>query len=150
MKLRALFAKSLFLAASLSITGPLLAQATSAPNPSAATKKPAVKHEIPGVTIARDKGGFLGVEIDGASNFKISFYDKDKIPVVANVAFASVRWHDSNTTKMEFAALNPSGDRKCLTSPQVIRRPWTFRLTISLFAAGNNNPVESYSIDYSG
>jgi hypothetical protein len=150
MKLRVLFAKSLFLAASLSITGPLLAQAKSAPSPSAATKKPAVKHEIPGVTIAREKGGFLGVEITGNSNLKISFYDKDKAPIVANVALATVRWHDSTTTRIEFVALNPSSDRKCLTSPRVIRRPWAFNLTILLFAAGNNNPVESYTVDYSG
>ncbi|HXC02005.1 MAG TPA: hypothetical protein VNU49_05085 [Opitutaceae bacterium] len=150
MKLRVLFAKSLFLAASLSITGPLLAQATSAPKPSDTTKKPAVKHEIPGVTVPRDNGGFLGVEIDHNSNLKISFYDKDKAPVVADVALATVRWHDSTTTKIEFVALNPSDDQKCLTSPRVIRRPWNFNLTILLFAAGNNNPVESYTVDYSG
>jgi hypothetical protein len=145
MKLRALFVQLLFLAASLSITGPLLAQDSSA-----AAKTPAVKHEIPGVTIPRDKGGFLGLEIDSNSNFKLSFYDKDKIPVAADLGLATIRWHDSNTTQIEFVALNPGGDGKCLTSPRVIRRPWTFKLTILLFAAGNAEPAESYTIDYSG
>jgi hypothetical protein len=151
MKLRALFVKSLFLAASLSVTGLLLAQNPPAPKSSDAAKPPVakVKHEIPGVTIPRDKGGFLGVIVDSNSNLKISFYDKDKTPVMADVALATVRWHSSNTVKIEFVALNPGGDGKSLTSPKVIRRPWTFKLTILLFAAGNNTPVESYTVDYS-
>jgi hypothetical protein len=152
MKLRALFAKSLFLAASLSITGPLLAQSTSAQNSSDAAKKPAakVKHEIPGVTIPRANGGFLGLEIDANSNFKLSFYDKDKAPVTADLSLATVRWHASNTKSVEFVGLTPGGDGKCLTSDRVIRRPWTFKLTILLFAAGNKDPAESYTVDYSG
>jgi hypothetical protein len=151
MKFRALFAKSLFLAASLSITGPLLAQSTSAQNSSDVAKTPAakVKHEIPGVTIARANGGFLGLEIDSNSNFKLSFYNKDKAPVVADLSLATIRWHSSNTKKIEFVALNPGGDGKCLASPRVIHRPWTFQLTILLFAAGNNEPAESYTVDYS-
>jgi hypothetical protein len=155
MKLRALFVKSLFLAASLSITGPLLAQGTSgstpAQNSSDAAKKPEakVKHEIPGVTILRGNGGFLGLEIDSNSNLKLSFYDKDKAPIVADVALATVRWHSSNTKSVEFVGLIPGCEGKCLTSDRVIRRPWTFKFTILLFAAGNNTPVESYTIDYS-
>jgi hypothetical protein len=149
MKLRALFAKSLFLAASLSIAGPLLAQGTPAPNSSDATGKPAVKHEIPGVTIPRANGGFLGLEIDGNSNFKLSFYDKDKAPVAVDVGFATIRWHSSLTKTIEFVGLTPGSDGTFLASPRVIRRPWTFKLTILLFVAGNNDPVETYAIDYS-
>jgi hypothetical protein len=152
MKLRTLFVKSLFLAASLSITGPLLAQYTPVQNSSDAEKKLAakVKNEIPGVTIARGNGSFLGLQIDGNSNFKLSFYDKDKAPVAADLALATIRWHSSNTKKIEFVALSPGGDGKCLTSPRVIHRPWTFQLTILLFAAGKNAPAETYMVDYSG
>jgi len=156
MKLRALFVKSLFLAASLSITGPLLAKSTSgsaSAQPSAdAAKKPAakVKNEIPGKTIPRANGGFLGLEIDANSNFKLSFYDKDKAPVAADLSLATIRWHASNTKSIEFVGLTPGGDGKSLASPRVIRRPWTFNLTILLFAAGNNDPAESYTVDYSG
>jgi len=152
MKLRALFGRSLFLAASLSITGPLLAQSTSAQPSADAVKTPAakVKHEIPGMTIPRANGGFLGLEIDSNSNFKLSFYDKDKAPVAADLSLATIRWHSSNTKSIEFVGLTPGGDGKCLASPRVIRRPWNFNLTILLFAAGNNNPAESYTVDYSG
>jgi hypothetical protein len=156
MKLRALFAKSLFLAASLSITGPLLAQSTSgstsAQPSSGAAEKPAakVKHEIPGVTIPRANGGFLGLQIDSNSNFKLSFYDKDKAPVAADLSLATIRWHSSNTKSIGFVGLTPGGDGKSLTSPQVIRRPWSFSLAILLFAAGSNDPAESYTVDYSG
>ncbi|HWZ94654.1 MAG TPA: hypothetical protein VNW30_05610 [Opitutaceae bacterium] len=156
MKLRALFVKSLFLAISLSITGPLLAQymsgSTPAPNSSDETKPPAakVKHEIPGITIPRANGGFLGLEIDSNSNFKLSFYDKDKAPVAVDLPLATIRWHDSKTTSKEFVALNPGGDGTCLTSDRIIRRPWMFKLTILLYAAGSNDPAESYTLDYNG
>jgi hypothetical protein len=156
MKLRALFAQSLFLAASLSITGPLLAQSmsgsTSAQKSSAAAKKPdaKAKNEIPGVTIPRTNGGFLGIQIDENSNFKLSFYDKDKAPVAADLSLATVRWHSSNTKSIAFVGLTPGCDGQCLTSPRVIHRPWTFNLTILLFAAGSNDPAESYTVDYSG
>ncbi len=156
MKLRALFAKCLFLAASLSIPGPLLVQVmhgdTPVQNPSVAAKTPTakVKHEIPGVTIPRDNGGFLGVEIDSNSNFKVSFYDKDKVPVAIDVASATIRWHSSNTKKQEFVALSPGGDGKSLTSSKIVRRPWTFTLSILLFVAGNNNATETYTVDYNG
>jgi hypothetical protein len=156
MKLRALFIKSLFLAASLSVTGPWLVRSmygdTPAPNSSGAAKKPAdkVKHEIPGFTIARPNGGYLGLEIDDNSNFKLSFYDKDKTPVAPDVALATIRWHPNNVKVLEFFSLTPSGDGKCLTSPRAVRRPWVFKLAILLFAAGNNDPVESYSVDFSG
>jgi hypothetical protein len=156
MKLRALFAKSLFLAASLSLTGPLLAQGTygapPAPKSSNAAQTPAAtgKHEIPGITIPRPNGGFLGLEIDGNSNFKLSFYDKDKVPVVADIAFASIRWRDSVNTKIQdFVGLTPGGDGTYLASPKAIHRPWTFTLTILLFVAGSNDPAETYTIDYS-
>ena len=149
MKLRALFAKSFFLAASLSITGLLLAQGTSASNSSDATKKPAVKHEIPGVTIARANGGFLGLEIDSNSNFKLSFYGADKKPTAPDVASGSIQWRPINTGRQEFVSLSPGGDGTSLTSPKVVRHPWTFKLSISLFAAGNNDPVENYIVDYS-
>jgi hypothetical protein len=152
MKLRALFITSLFMTASLSITGPLLAQSKSAQPSSDAAKKPAakVKHEIPGMTIPRANGGFLGLEIDSNSNFKLSFYDKDKAPVAADLSLATIRWHSSNTKSIEFVGLTPGCDGKCLSSPRVIRRPWTFSLSILLFAAGSNNPAESYTVDYSG
>jgi len=153
MKLRTMFVvKSLFLAASLSLPGPLLAQYALAQNLSDAAKNlvATASHEIPGVTIPRANGGFLGLEIDGNSNFKLSFYNKDKAPATADLSFATIRWHSSNTKKIEFVALNPGGDGKCLTSPKVIIRPWMFQLTILLFAAGKNDPAESYTVDYSG
>jgi hypothetical protein len=156
MKLRAIFVKYLFLAASLSITGSLLAQGTAgstpAPGSPDAAKKPAAKvsHEIPGVTIPRASGGFLGIEIDGNSNFKLSFYGKDKAPVAADLSLATIRWHDSNTKSQEFVGLTLGGDGKSLASPRIIRRPWAFKLTVLLFAAGSNDPVESYTVDYSG
>jgi hypothetical protein len=148
MKLRALFAKSLFLAASLSIAGPLLAQGTPASNSSDATKKPAatVKHTIPGLALARDKGGFLGLEIDNNNNFKLSFYDKDKAPVVADVTSATISWffHDNGKEKFIYA-LSPGADGKSLTSPRAVVPPLPRRAVLFLFSdATSGNPAEAY------
>jgi hypothetical protein len=147
MKLRALFAKSLFLAASLSVTGPL-AQSTSAQNSSGATKKPAatVKHSISGLTIARDKGGFLGLEIDSNNNFKLSFYDKDKAPVVADVASATISWffHDNGKEKFIYA-LSLGADGKSLTSPRAVMPPLPRRAVLFLFSdVTSGTPAEAY------
>jgi hypothetical protein len=150
MKLRALFAKSLFLAASLSMAGPLLAQSTSgstpAPNSSSAAKKPTVKHNIPGLTIARDKGGFLGLEVDSNNNFKLSFYDKDKAPVVADVASGTISWffHDNGKEKFIYV-LSPDADGKSLTSPRAIIPPLPHRAVLFLFSdPTSGNPGEAY------
>jgi hypothetical protein len=153
MKLCALFVKSLFIAASLGAAGSLLAQGAYGAKPkqpsSDAAKNSADNATIPGVTIPRANGGFLGLEIDSNSNFKLSFYGADKKPTAPDVASGSIQWRPINTGRQEFVSLSPGGDGTSLTSPKVVRHPWTFKLSISLFVAGNNNPVESYTVDYS-
>jgi len=148
MKLRALFAKSLFLAASLSMAGPLLAQGTSASNSTDAAKKPAttVTHTIPGLVIARDNGGFLGLEIDRNNNFKISFYNKNKVPVVADAATATISWffHDNGKEKFIYA-LSLGADGKSLVSPRAVVLPLPRRAVLFLFSdATGANPAEAY------
>ena len=46
---------------------------------------------IPGLTIPRGNGTFLGLEVAGG-NFKLSFYDKKKKPVAPDVSRATARW----------------------------------------------------------
>ena len=48
--------------------------------------------KIPGLTIVREKGGFLGLVLEN-NNFKLSFYNGKKEPVAADVSRATARWH---------------------------------------------------------
>ncbi|MGA3007516.1 MAG: hypothetical protein ABSE59_06455 [Opitutaceae bacterium] len=165
MKLRMLSVRSLFLTVVLGAAGPLLAQNTYGPAPVQPPPPPTVtptdtaKPEIEGVPIQRDKGdkkigekgdGFLGLEVDGNGNFKLTFYDKDKKPIAPDVATASIRWLPLGKKGILYTLLTPSGDGQSLLSPKAIEKPWTFTLSVLLFASGDASaPVESYSVDYS-
>jgi hypothetical protein len=153
MKLRALFAKSLFLAAMLNVTGPLLAQgtpgSTSGQNSTNAAKTPADQAimTIPGMVLPRDNGGFLGLEIDSSTNtFKLSFYDKKKKPIAPDVATATIRWlyHDTGKEKLIYG-LGPGADGKSLTSPRGVAPPLPHMAVLFLFTdATSDDPVEIY------
>ncbi|MDE3083599.1 MAG: hypothetical protein KGJ37_00075 [Verrucomicrobiota bacterium] len=153
MNLRTLFLKNLIAVFALGFCFPALAAYNAPAGPTAksnATKKPADKAEpkIPGFTIKRDNGGFLGLEIDDNTNFKLSFYDANKKPVAPDVARAALRWHQSFKIYDQRTVLNPSGDGKSMTSSYVVRRPWNFKLYIFLFVEGNETAVEHYIVDF--
>jgi hypothetical protein len=153
MKLRALFAQSLFLVASLSLTGPLLAQDTSgyapAQNSPDATTPPVAKgkHVISGVVLSRANGGFLGLEIDpGTNTLKISFYDKSKTPIAPDVASATLIWyfHDTGKQKLVYA-FGPGADGKSFASPRAVEPPLPHRAVLYLFSdTTSGNPAEAY------
>ncbi len=138
---------------------------TSAPPPKSVpanqaaptTKAPAAKDakkveppaKIEGVTIPRGKN-FLGIQIV-EGNFKLSFYDEKKKPMIADVASAVLRWDAKSKSGKERVVLSPSADRKSLTSPKTIRPPYTFKLFITLLKepAENEDPVgENFVIDF--
>jgi hypothetical protein len=153
MKPRAMFDKSLFLAAMLGITGPLLAQGTPGSTPGKnstnAAKPPAAEPvlTIPGMVLTRDKGGFLGLEIDPSTNtFKLSFYDQKKKPIAPDVAAATIRWfyHDTGKEKLIYA-LSPGDDGKSFTSPRGVEPPLPHMAVLFLFTdATSADPAEVY------
>jgi len=107
---------------------------------------------IPGVTITRtDEKGLLGIEIvDG--NYKLSFYNADKEPVVADRRRALVRWSPPAKSRINRMVLNAGGDGKFLTSPQFVRPPYNFLLFITLVNAEDDeskeSDVETYSVSF--
>lgn len=158
MKLRALFFVSL--AATVSFGGPgpsLLAQysnggSTPAPAPAASAQKAADQPAltIPGLTIPRASGGFLGLQIDDNSNFKLSFYDAHKKPTAPDMASATLHWTPLGKKEIIFVSLTPASDGVSLTSERFIQKPWSFKLYISLFAQSTSSTAaENYIVDFS-
>jgi hypothetical protein len=154
--------KMLLLAVSLGIAVPLTAQdaaAGSPPNSVAPKKTSAIKGpaaaqppvepepQIAGITIARTKGGFLGILVENG-NFKLSFYDAKKKPTQVDVARATARWPVKYKLGDERTVLNPAGDGMTLTSGTFVRPPLVFKLYLALFAEGSDDAVENYVIDF--
>jgi len=112
----------------------------------AAPAKDAEQPKIPGIVIAREKGGFLGLVIEN-SNFKLSFYDEKRKPVPSDVARATARWAGHHSIYDERAVLNLSPDRMALTSSKFVQPPYTFKLYLALIAEDDNAAVESHTVD---
>jgi len=103
---------------------------------------------IAGIAIPRKSGdGFLGIEIVN-SNFKLTFYDKDKKPVRADFGRALLRWDVTYKNVQERLILTTDGDGTYLASPRVIRPPYNFQLFITLIGEGKNQESETYVIRF--
>jgi hypothetical protein len=113
--------------------------------------EPAKKEpKIDGIEVPRGELGFLGVEIVNGT-FKISFYDKKKKPIAADVMRAVLRWDPKYKVGQERVVLNLSDDGKSLSSPKTIRPPYSFKLFITLLkdATETADPVgETHVIDF--
>ena len=106
--------------------------------------------KIPGATIARANGTFLGLEVANG-NFKLSFYDKKRKPAAIDVTRATARWpnmHDD--TGDNRTVLNPSGS--ALVGSKPVLPPYTFNVFITLLAGDGDQTeaVESYAVPFQG
>lgn len=103
---------------------------------------------IAGIAIPRKTGdGFLGIQIVN-SNFKLTFYDKDKKPVRADFGRALLRWDVTYKNVQERLILATEGDGTYLASSRVIRPPYNFQLFITLIGEGKNQESETYVIRF--
>ncbi|HRI82290.1 MAG TPA: hypothetical protein PLF88_07630 [Opitutaceae bacterium] len=99
---------------------------------------------IPGVTLTRADGTFLGLEVVNG-NFKLTFYDKKKKPARANVARATARWNANQKTGQDFTVLNPSGDT-ALVGTKFVRPPYNFIVFLVLLNEAGD-VVENYQVN---
>jgi len=130
--------------------GPAPAKADKAPaKPGAkAEAKKEEEAKISGQTIARANGTFLGLEVVGG-NFKLSFYDKKKKAVAADMDRANFRWVIQGKADNERAVLVPAGDGKSMTAGKVVKPPFNFKVFITLVKGeGETAQTESFSIDF--
>jgi hypothetical protein len=92
-------------------------------------KKPVPEPKIPGTTIVRGNGTFLGLEVaDGL--FKLSFYDKKKKPMVPDVLRAIARWPNTRGPGDNRTVLNLSGNSLIGQKPVVPPFSWNVYLTL--------------------
>lgn len=111
--------------------------------PSAKPAAPAAKEEeitIPGVTLTRPDGRFLGVETAGVV-MKITFYNAKKKAEAADVVRISARWSDSQP---RFTVLLPSAP-ETLVSPAVLKRPFNYIVYLALVGA-DDKVKETHSL----
>jgi hypothetical protein len=112
---------------------------------------------ISGTAIQRAHGGWLGIELKD-QNFWLTFYNDKKKPVAADATAAVLWWPVNYQPNNERVELTPSSVPSVLTSAQVIKPPYSFKLHITLLTdAGTGAPPqpgsaapepESYIIDF--
>ena len=125
------------------------------------TPTPTVEKEgiIEGVSKRRDKGGWIGVEIKD-EHFRMTFYNAKKNPVAADVMSAVLWWPVKYQPNPERTELVRGDTASVLTSDQVIKRPYVFKLHVTLLTDSDAAPSqpygppkqapENYVLDFSG
>jgi hypothetical protein len=164
MKTLAAFAALLFAASQLSAQNPPAANPADAkpadPKSTPTVKtpvkkddvnKPAPEPVIPGLTIARTNGTFLGLEVVGG-NFKLSFYDQKKKLMAPDITQASARWPNLQRAVAgdNRTVLNPSGN--ALVGSKHVDPPLTFNVYLTLLQGEGDEAkaVENYTVQFHG
>jgi len=103
--------------------------------------------KIPGITLVRPSGTYLGLEI-ASGNFKLSFYDdkKQPVPVDDAVARATARWDNKQKVGTDFTVMNKTDDGKALVGVKFVRPPYNFIVFINLLNAAGE-VVESHPVN---
>jgi hypothetical protein len=152
MKTLAALVALLFAVGLMHAQSPAPASAAKPAAPGAAVKSPAKKEvkkeeesKIPGTTIARANGKFLGLEVVGGQ-FKLSFYDAKKKPAAVDVTRASARWPNPRGPGDYRTVLNPSG--KALVGSKPVTPPYTFNVYLTLLQGEGDEAkaVENYVV----
>ena len=127
--------------------------APAAPAKTTPAKKDEKKKEelpkIPGMTIARPNGTFLGLEVVGG-NFKLSFYDKKKKAMTVDVTRATARWPNPRAPGDNRTVLNVSGT--ALVGQKPVVPPFTFNVYLTLLVGEGEEAkaVENYTVAFKG
>ncbi len=150
-----LFAASLFSAQTppAGITDTAAKDLKSAPAATPpAKKKPEPEPIIPGMTIPRANGTFLGLEV-ADNRFKLSFYDKKKKPMAPDVTRATARWPNTRSSVKAFnrSVLNP-GAPTALIGSNPVQPPFVGNVFLTLLQGDGDEAkaVETYSVPFRG
>jgi len=110
-------------------------------------KKKEEEPKIPGVTIPRANGGFLGLEVVNG-NYKLSFYDKKKKPTKVDVTRATARWPNPRAPGDNRTVLNVSGT--ALVGAKPVVPPYNFNVYLTLLQGEGDEAkaVESYVVAF--
>jgi hypothetical protein len=112
-------------------------------------KEKAKEPVIPGMTLVRPNGTFIGFEaVDG--KFKLSFYDKKKKPMAVDVSGGLARWANVRGSGDIRSPLNVSGTALISAKPAV--PPFNFNVFVTLLLGEDDNAkaVETYTVQFRG
>ncbi len=119
--------------------------------------KPAPKKEekkekepvIPGMTIPRANGTFLGFEVSGGK-FKLSFYDKKKKPMAVDVSGGLARWANVRGPGDIRSPMTISGTALITAKPAV--PPFSYNVFVTLLQGEGDDAkaVETYTVQFRG
>jgi hypothetical protein len=148
--------KFVALLGALAVAALLTGQTTSTPaaqNPPAkpaAPAKPVEKEEpkIPGIVLQRPggAGNQLGLTISNGT-FKLSFYDKKRKPIAADVTRARANWQSKVRALPDQTMLNVLDGGKALGGGKPVRPPYAFVLHLSLLSSDDSGKeVEHYDV----
>ncbi|MSU46186.1 MAG: hypothetical protein EXS42_03450 [Lacunisphaera sp.] len=130
-------------------TTPVKSVTTKVPVAKDTKTKVEVMGVIPGTTIARPNGTFLGLEVV-AGNFKLTFYDKKKKPTAMDVTRARARWPNLRSPGDNRTVLNGSGN--ALVGAKPVLPTFTFNVYLTLLQGENDEAkaVETYMVGFRG
>jgi hypothetical protein len=104
---------------------------------------------IPGTSVKRENGTWIGLEVVGG-NFKLSFYDKKKKSMAPDITRASARWPNPRAPGDNRTMLNASGN--VLVGAKPVLPPFTFNVYLTFLQGEGDEAkaVESYVIPFRG
>jgi hypothetical protein len=109
------------------------------------TPTPTIEKEgtISGISKHRDKGGWIGVEIK-EEHFRVTFYNEKKNPIPADVSSIILWWPVKYQPNPERTELVGGDSPSVLTSEQVVKRPYVFKLHVTLLTEADAAAAQSY------
>lgn len=114
-----------------------------------AKKDPKAKEKvytIPGLTISRPNGTFLGLQVLN-NNFVLSFYDAKKKPMAPDITRATAHWPNLRSIHGDnFTVLNSSGNALVGVKPVVPPLTFIVRITLLDGEGDDAKAVENYSV----
>lgn len=101
---------------------------------------------VKGFPLHRGNGHWIGIDVSSGS-FVLHFYDEHKKKESSDIAKAVLHWpvHYQPNQERRLLVANGEGD---LASEIAVKAPHAFKLYISLFTDGKDDPVEEYTVDF--
>ncbi len=142
MILNASLAKSLLMAAAVGMVTPVHTRLR------AESAEQEESREVPGVKVARAKGGFLALAVENGV-WVARFLDETKKEATPDASAVVVRWNPVGTVTEQRAFLKPTGEGSAMSGSTRVRPPLNFKAYVTLLGP-EEQALESLVVDVRG